>query len=250
MPSIDRRSDRPPYRQIADHLRGDILSGRLTAGDRIPSERELAETYGVERATAHRAVQELQLAGLVVAEQGRGVFVRTRPLVQRISRNRLTRRDQRGFYGDLQDAGLQAQVETKIRHEVPPEHVATLFGLDAEAKVLVRDRTMGTADGAILQLAATYFAPAAVERTPALKDKDTGPGGMYSRLEDAGYKLNQEDIVSARMPLPDEVRMLDLGPGTPLLVILRITTDAATDDVLEVTEVRLAADRNELRYRV
>lgn len=250
MPNIDRRSDRPPYRQIADNLRDDILSGRLASGDKLPSERELAETYGVERATAHRAVQELQLAGLVAAEQGRGVFVRTRPPVRRISRNRLTRRDQRGFYGDLQDAGLQAQVETTIRQEAAPDSVAQLLGVEAGTKVLVRERTMGTADGALLQLATTYFAPAAVEKALVLKEKDTGPGGMYSRLEDVGYKLKQEDIVSARMPLPDEARMLDLGPGTPLLTILRITADATTDDTLEVTEVRLAADRNELRYRI
>lgn len=250
MPKIDRRSDRPPYRQIADNLREAILSGALPPAAKLPSERDLAHDYGVERATAHRAVQELHLAGLVASQQGRGVFVRTRPPVRRISRNRLTRRDQRGFYGDLEDAGLQANVTTTITHRPPPDSIAVLLGVEAGTPVLVRDRHMGTADGPALQLAATYFPPAVFERVPQLAQDNTGPGGMYSRLEDAGYELAQEDIVSSRMPLPEETTALDVDAGVPILTILRITTDASTGDTLEVTDVRLAADRNELRYPI
>jgi len=250
MPTIDRRSDRPPYRQIADNLRAAILSGELPPGAKLPSERELAEEYGVERATAHRAVQELYLAGLVAPQQGRGVFVRTRPPVRRISRNRLTRRDQRGFYGDLEDAGLQANVTTTITHRSPPDSVAELLGVEPGTPVLVRDRHMGTANGPALHHVTTYCTPSGVERVAKRAQDNAGPGGMCARFEDAGYELVQQDIVAARMPLPDETTALDIDAGIPILTILRITTDSSTGDTLEVTDVRLAADRNELRYPI
>lgn len=248
MPEIDRLSDRPPYRQIADQLRAAIAGGELDPGSKIPSERRLAEDYGVDRATAHRAVLELQAGGLVVAQQGRGVFVRTRPPVRRIARTRLTQRAQRGFYGDLEDHGLQPTVTTEIRRSPAPERIAEFLGVTAGTEVLVRDRHMG-AEGEPLQLATTYFAPAVVERVPQLAEADTGPGGMYARMEDAGYQLRQRDYVSSRMPLPEEARALRLGRGVTLTIQNRVTLDQ-DDRVLEVTEIRMAGDRNELIYDV
>lgn len=80
--AIDRTDDRPPYRQIAAELRRLITSGRLTPGAKLPSESELIEHYGVARMTVRQAMQELRGEGLVVAEHGKGVFVRSAPPVQ------------------------------------------------------------------------------------------------------------------------------------------------------------------------
>jgi DNA-binding GntR family transcriptional regulator len=46
---IDPTSDRPAYRQIADQLRAGIVGGRLSAGEQLPSERTLMETYRAAR---------------------------------------------------------------------------------------------------------------------------------------------------------------------------------------------------------
>lgn len=75
---IDRHADRPPYRQIADQLRAALDGGDLEPGDKLPSEAELMQHYGVARMTARQAIQELRSEGRVVAEQGRGVFVAAR----------------------------------------------------------------------------------------------------------------------------------------------------------------------------
>lgn len=76
---IDRRADRPPYRQVADLLRAQVNNGRYSPGDRLPSEAELSAHFGVARMTVRSAIQELRLSGLVSAEHGRGVFVRVSP---------------------------------------------------------------------------------------------------------------------------------------------------------------------------
>src|SRR4029450_8019265 len=89
---IDPSSDRPIYRQIADHLRAGIREGRYPEGMPLPSESQLAELYDGTRMPARQAVDVLKNEGLVRSEHGRGVFVRQRPTVHRLARNRFTRR--------------------------------------------------------------------------------------------------------------------------------------------------------------
>jgi GntR family transcriptional regulator len=66
---------RPPYLQVADELRQRIAAGELEPGDRLPSTRQLAETYGIATMTVQNALRVLRDEGLVVSHQGRGVYV-------------------------------------------------------------------------------------------------------------------------------------------------------------------------------
>ncbi|MFD4535300.1 PLP-dependent aminotransferase family protein [Kitasatospora sp. NPDC058397] len=70
---------RPPsYKAIVDEYAAAIRSGALPAGTRLPTHRALARERRIALATATRVYTELAAAGLVVGEQGRGTFVRTR----------------------------------------------------------------------------------------------------------------------------------------------------------------------------
>jgi len=68
----------PKYRKVFDALQHEIHSGRLRAGDRLPSEAELERTFGASRITVGRAVKDLQLAGLVERRAGSGSYVTPR----------------------------------------------------------------------------------------------------------------------------------------------------------------------------
>lgn len=71
----------PRYAQIKTNLRERIERGALQPGDRVPSENQLAEQFGVSRMTARRALLELTESGLLMRSQGLGSFVAdTRPL--------------------------------------------------------------------------------------------------------------------------------------------------------------------------
>jgi GntR family transcriptional regulator, transcriptional repressor for pyruvate dehydrogenase complex len=55
-----------------------IHSGDFGPGDRLPSERELVETFGVSRVSVREAIRSLEALGLVRVHQGRGAFVSDR----------------------------------------------------------------------------------------------------------------------------------------------------------------------------
>ncbi len=63
------------WRQVADGIERGIADGRFAAGDRLPGETEIAETYRVNRHTVRRALATLAERGLVRAERGSGTYV-------------------------------------------------------------------------------------------------------------------------------------------------------------------------------
>ncbi len=75
----DRSRGEPLYRQLADHLRGLVESGRLGPGQKLPATRDLAASLGVSRTTANLAYESLAEAGLVRAHVGQGTFVAEPP---------------------------------------------------------------------------------------------------------------------------------------------------------------------------
>src|SRR5439155_10179290 len=74
--TLDRSSGLPLYRQICQRLREAILSGELSEGTRLPTERALAQELGLNRTTVMNAYNELASEGLVERHVGRGTLVR------------------------------------------------------------------------------------------------------------------------------------------------------------------------------
>ncbi len=73
---LDTTCSEPIYRQIVEQLRVQVARGELSGGARLPSVRELAIELRINPNTVARAYRELEREGLVVRQQGRGVFVR------------------------------------------------------------------------------------------------------------------------------------------------------------------------------
>jgi len=74
------------YEKILAHLLGELRQGRLRAGERLPSEQELARSFAVSRITSRKALDLLARAGVVERSRGRGTFVaRQLPDLNRVS---------------------------------------------------------------------------------------------------------------------------------------------------------------------
>jgi GntR family hexuronate regulon transcriptional repressor len=69
------------YKQIARSIAAAIEDGRYAPGDRLPSEREFADDFGVSRPTIRDAMIALEFQGLVEARQGSGVYVKASPQI-------------------------------------------------------------------------------------------------------------------------------------------------------------------------
>jgi DNA-binding FadR family transcriptional regulator len=61
--------------RVSEDLRRNIIEGGMAAGDRLPSEAQLTERFGVSRTVVREAIASLRADGLVEARQGAGVFV-------------------------------------------------------------------------------------------------------------------------------------------------------------------------------
>jgi DNA-binding GntR family transcriptional regulator len=72
---INHRAPRLLWQQVYDDVLGDIRSGALAVDDRLPSEFDMAEQYGVSRDVIRRAKEQLAKEGWLIVLQGRGTFV-------------------------------------------------------------------------------------------------------------------------------------------------------------------------------
>jgi len=250
---LDPTSDRPIYKQIADQLRSAIQSGEYPPGAALPSEAALSGTFAVTRMTVRQALDVLKSEGLVRSEHGRGVFVREPPQVKsfRQSRNRFTqefREAGRGAYDvEMRRLGLEPSVELTELGQVPaPADAAARLGVEEGHPVLIRRRRM-YANGEPMQLATSYVPWALAEGTQMV-EPDTGPGGIYSRLAEAGHApVRFVEEVATRMASVDEARFLGYPAPQPVFHLVRTAFDADSRPV-EISEQIMAGDRWRLTY--
>ena len=73
--ALDLHTGVPVYRQLIDQVRAGIASGSLTAGDQLPTVRQLAVDLEINPNTVMRAYRELELGGLLETHQGTGTFI-------------------------------------------------------------------------------------------------------------------------------------------------------------------------------
>lgn len=116
------------YEEVAGQIQRLITEGRLKPGDKLPPERELAETFGVSRTSVRDAIRVLELMGLVEPRQGEGTVVRdltpdslVHPLTSLLVRNR-------GLLAELLDVRKMIEPSLAARAAVhaSPEELAQL----------------------------------------------------------------------------------------------------------------------------
>lgn len=77
--SVDPRDRTPIYAQLDRGLRAAIATGRLAAGDQLPTVRQLAVELSVNANTVARVYAELERAGILETRRGVGTFISATP---------------------------------------------------------------------------------------------------------------------------------------------------------------------------
>ncbi|MEV8602799.1 GntR family transcriptional regulator [Streptomyces griseoviridis] len=248
---LDPTSDRAVFRQIADQLREAIDRGRFRAGEKLPSEAELVDHYGVSRMTVRNSFSLLTGEGLVHAEHGKGVFVRPHPPVRRLASDRFARRHREqgksAFLVEADATGSHPTVDSlEVKEEKAGPDISARLG--SVRRVLARRRRY-LLDGRPVEFAVSYL-PLDIARGTRIAEPNPGPGGIYARLEELGHRLDHfDEEIRARMPSPTEVKTLQLAPGVPVISLLRTAYDTE-ERAVEVCDTVMAADAYVLSYRL
>jgi GntR family transcriptional regulator len=217
---IDRRSPMPLYFQLARMLTDEIARGRWKPGDRLASEAEICQVYGVSRATVRQALLRLENEGMIERFKGRGTFVAD-------SRHRswLLQSPEGFFHGELGRFGLNVTSRV-LRAEVGslPGWASQALGLpdDSEGVVLERLRSL---DGNVALHVTDYLLPRYASAVLSLQQRD---GSLYDRLsEELGVTVHGGRRIIEASHAPAQIaKLLEVGPRTPLLLIESISWDA------------------------
>lgn len=210
--------DTPLYLQIATRLKDDIQSGRLKAGEKIASERTLADDMGVSRMTARQALRHLVNTGLLEARIGQGTFVGSNVIDQKL--HSLT-----GFTEEMSSRGRQTSsivVLSETRRADPQCAAALKLPQNAFVQRLVRVRLV---DGAPVARETTDIR---ADRTPGLLDlADFGSQSLYEMLRSHFGLLptSAEQTLAASVASSEIARSLGLTEGAAVLKLTRLTFD-------------------------
>lgn len=265
MSSKNKPLDQWAWQEVAQTLRERIVSGQYAPGSRLPGRRQLVEELNAADRTIAAAMHELQVEGLVYPLPRSGWYVRTVRPIRRMSRSRLSKAEReagRGtFSSDAYDTPADTYAETE-RHwsetEVSvgqaSEEVAGFLGVDPGHPVLVRDR-VHFMDGEPAQLAVSYIPGEIADDVPAIQEVNTGPGGMYRRIEEAGYTMTSySEVVRIGRANEDEASLLRIGFKDNVLLIRRIAYAAHEGQdgpaPVEVNFITAIGDRWELHYEL
>jgi GntR family transcriptional regulator len=215
---LDARAPTPLYHQVFNVLRDRIRSGAEEPGAVLPGEQELTQLLGVSRITVKRALNELAAAGLVSRHRGRGTVVTynpSLPVVKGSFENLLT---------NLRIMGLTTEVSLlEARMTTATSDVAEALGLPLGASVqrAVRVRRIeGQAFSHLLTHVpgdiAARFSASQLSTTPLLR-----------LLEAAGFAaVEAEQWMTAAAADQELSQALGMGPGAPLMRIVRVMRDA------------------------
>jgi DNA-binding transcriptional regulator YhcF (GntR family) len=106
---IDAGSGVPIYRQLIEQVRRDVMLGRLSAGDQLPTLREVVDAAAINPNTVAKAYAELEHEGLVVRRQGMGTFVASAPPAEVLNAPPAVRSSLARWIGRARDAGLSSE---------------------------------------------------------------------------------------------------------------------------------------------
>lgn len=238
--------------RIADDLRAKIELGELAPGAQIPTFDKLADQYMCSVTAVRKAVDLLKQQGLIVSRQGKGVFVRERARARRHGTGRYSRARWSGgtaiLVAEAAEQGHEASQLIRFLGTVPaPAIVAERLGVETGDDVFVRRRTTLIGDREN-QLADSYYTTELAEAVPAIKREDTGPGGGFARIEEAGIRLDRiREEITVRMPAVPEVATLRLPTGTPVAELIRTVHDTKGRPV-EVMIAVIAGDMVSFDY--
>ena len=224
------------WRQVADGIERGIANGSFAAGERLPGEMEIAETYRVNRHTVRRALATLAERGLVRAERGSGTYVEVQriayPLRSRTRFSEIVGAGGREPRGQL--IGASEQLATR--------ELARKLAVKTGA-ALIRIEALRLADRTPICVGTTWLAAGRFPDAGRIYESARSMTKVLAHYGVRDYRRASTRVTAGIVDATDASR-LDLALGRPILVV--DSTDVDTDGKpLLTTRARFAAERVE-----
>ena len=225
------------WRRIADGLEADLATGRLGAGDQLPTEARLAERFGVNRHTVRRALGVLASRGLVRAAQGRGTFVEARPLPYPIG-------ERVRFTEIVSGAGREASGELIAAAETEADAWAAAALDVVRGAPVLSLRTLRRADSTPIAMGLLRVPLPRFAGLDALF-RETGSLTRAFAVKGVPDYVRASTRVTARPLDAEEAAVLELTPGRIALAVESVNVDAERRPI-QATRALMPADQVEL----
>ena len=233
-------SPQPLYVQIKEALKQRILDGIYAPFERLPSESELMQAFGVSRITVRQALRDLHAEGLVFSAQGKGTFVSKPKAVQDIHRLE-------GFGEAMARKGYETSSRLLGIHEhKPPRDVRETLQLSAGEDV-VEVKRVRYLNREPVSVDLSYF-PVAIGRRLFGRDLTQD---IFPLLENQlGIRLGSAEVLlEARPAEPDLASLLNMQPGEPLMRVQRLTYDRSGRPI-DFEYLSFRGDAYQYRFRL
>lgn len=236
--------------RVIDKVTEWIVSGHLRPQDKLPTERELAETLGCSRETVREAMHRLAEAGLIAPRQGSGWYVRERHRMRFPLHTIDARRVDAP--ADVWETFLEAQGRTAgarltvTSPVAPPDHIRKKLHLPPDGQVACRHR-IRLADGEPSMISVAWWPLWLAKGTPIERPESCSPLSLAIGLGHG--QVYSEAEIGSRMPTRAEASTLSTGRGVPVMEMYTVGRDASgrpircTVDVFPAHRFVLVVDR-------
>jgi GntR family transcriptional regulator len=257
---IDPHAQLPKYQQLAARIREAIDDGALTAGEEIPSEKQLRDATGMSREQVRRGIELLVNEGLVVRRHGAATRVVEAPPLRPQDASRYLKAlrilkaggpipDTSAFTEDHGITWDEYSCDMTAARELATAEDARRLNIPAETPLL-RRQFLKSGRGIPLQIQRSAMLWDLAGSTPvADPGRQPWPLGTIAELWSLGLEVTAVDEdVRSRQPRDEERRTLAMQTPGPVFDIVRVFW--VGDRPVEASRVITPADRNVLHYRV
>jgi GntR family transcriptional regulator len=234
MDTLSKNASVPLYLQVKNTLEVEIRAGKYSTDERLPSERELCEKFGVSRMTARQALKGLERDGLVFSRVGKGTFISEPKIDQQL-------RSLTGFSQEISTRGARPSSIVLSAQIIPANaHLASVLKLmeGAEVVELSRLRLSNELPLCIEIAHIPHYLCSNILKNDFTRDS------LYAIFQrDYGYRLTKaEQIMEASLASPRELEILQMTAPASVLHIERMTYNQ-NDVLLEYVVSAYRGDR-------
>lgn len=232
----------PLYIQIKEVIDAAINNGKLSPGDKIPSESELKDIFKVSRTTIRLAIKELIYEGKLKSEQGKGTFVSRPKMEQHLPYLS-------SFTEEVKIKGHTPGAEIiELKRRFPNREIAENLEIEMDTEIIVLKR-LRTVDGEVVGIHTSYL------NSNLLEDDDFEnknlTGSLYDILENE-YEIVFTDAIEtieAKEANEEQSELLRIEKKSPLLYLERITMNESGQPV-EFCKIAYTADSYKYKLRL